>query len=243
MQIKDKKHYRSVDRVIVNNDYVIAQGSVAALLGTKVKGEEIYKPCLGIWKVHEGHPLAISKPGGSWSFTTVLPYMKHFGYEDGRDGGEGKAPVEVMRDKTEYDLAMFFLVPAKTDFGEKSVFKKIATIDDAFRNTIDAKDEPVELLYVDHGYDRFGGDDIDVVVPIMPTIIPKYFHHNFLHNQHKIYTYGKSKVVSVGHIDIPLEKSRDLILDEIIPLLEKRFEITDLAKLLGVPDIKHNLSS
>lgn len=237
MQIKNKKHISSVDRIVVDNDYVIAQGSIAVLLNTiTVKGENIYKPCLGIWKVH--HPMVISKPEGSWAFTNVLPYMKYFGFDDGRDGGDGQTPAEVLDDKLNNDLAMFFLTP-KADLKEDSPYQKLATIDGAFRNILENKDEPADLLYAESGFSRFEGNDIFVAAPIMPTMIPAYMRNNFLANMHKLYTYGESEQASVGYINLSADKASDLVVDKIIPLLEKRFEIDDLAKLLNVKPVAH----
>jgi hypothetical protein len=180
---KDKLQLRNArDSRIVKKDFIIAE-SVSSTFSFLHKedphnifGRDIFAPIFQIMKIHRNHPVRISST--SSGFTRIYPLS-----EDNVSKKNFRFPGEVYKDKINYDVASFMMVPYEVGNTGWEVFN----IENGF-DSISGKEKNSYLLYTDSGLEI---SSPYCVSEIMPSQVLQHLH-NWLYNGKKIHSHEKT---------------------------------------------------
>jgi hypothetical protein len=177
---KEKSNLDFVDSKIIKRDFIVAEGSTLSytfLDGEKNPFErDIYSPIFYLFKVHRNHPIRIFHSGigysNVWPANENKKSLKNF-----------RMPAEVVKDKMNYDLTTFMLVPFDINFeGNIQAWKKFL-INDGFVSEEDSPiidemrktKQDVSLLYCPHGVSIHSQDYFHRLSEVMPSQVIKHF--------------------------------------------------------------------
>ncbi|MDO8517661.1 MAG: hypothetical protein Q7S33_06075 [Nanoarchaeota archaeon] len=209
-----------VDSKIVTRDFIVAEGfnSGYTFLDKENNpfGRSLWVPVFYTFKVHKNHPMNIFSSG--INHTNIYPANE-------LKKKRQRMHAEVFRDKMDYDLTTFMIVPYENP--EVSKYWSRFDVKDGFISETDNTMKDISLLYLSHGTSIHGSDNIHRLSEVMPSQLLKHFFY-WLIDCKKIISHDKTFDQKLeGKVEVPLERAR-ILTAEVSNILEKRYD-TQLA--------------
>jgi len=233
--VKRKGDLDLVDSKIVTRDFIVAEGKrrYSSWKGKHSIEKALSVPVFYLFKVHRNHPLRIASSSNNHFY--VWPVN-----EDRRGKKDFRFPAEIIRDKMDYDLTTFMLVPSPQVQSKKIISfpiedgffqdrsESISEYEKNLRfnpNLIDyaSQGQDMSLVYIRHGAEM--GAESPIFRPPVEITPPSIANHFFswLRESKEVFSYDKNfKQILEGNVKVPIERARELTAD-VINLLEERY--------------------
>lgn len=217
---KYKSRIDLADSKIVKDDFILAQGSTLSFtfLDSKEKQNpfkrSLWVPVFYIFKIHKNHPmrLLLSERGffDIWPLSDLNSSKKNF-----------RTHIEVYRDKLNYDLSAFVMVPYDLDIKEYSRWKKYE-LERGFVS-IDNKKSKASLLYANRFDWGLHSQDSLIFSQVMPSQVLAHLG-NWVYEGSKVVSHDKTFNQRLEGMVSCSPELRDKIFPEIRINLEKRYK-------------------
>lgn len=215
--VKRKIDLDFVDSKIIKNDFIIAEGSTLAysFLSKDEKQNpfkrSLWAPIFYIFRAHKNHPMKILINNGNlhiWPVSDFNVSKKDFRF-----------PMEIYKDKLNYDLATFMMVPYNYNI-TNSKWKKYE-ISEGFIS-VEGKKSSASLLYADRNTSLHQQDTL-TTSHVMPSQV-LYHLGDWMQDGKRITSHEKTFNQKLeGRVEIPLEAGKK-IFSEIAKTLEERYK-------------------